>query len=108
MREEDVETLALLTVVTDDNARAADDLSGVALTVDLAQTSPGAEGLGVRDLEEVNLVLGAESLDELDVLLLVARLDEDAEVGLAAVKGLGALAQATGKTVVDQSLLEDL
>lgn len=53
-------------------------------------------------------MLGAESLDELDVLLLVARLDENAEVGLTTVKGLGALSQATGKTIVDESLLEDL
>ena len=106
--EEDVETLGLLTVVLDDDAGAADDLTGVALTVDLAETGPGAEGLGVRDLEQVDLVLVAESLDELEVLGLVAGLDEDAKVGLATVEGLGALTQTTGETVVDQGLLENL
>ena len=68
--EEDVETLRLDTVVLDDDARAADDLAGVALTVDLAETSPGTKDLGVTDLDEVDLVLGTESLDELDVLSL--------------------------------------
>lgn len=106
--EENVETLGLLTVVLDDNARAADDLTGVTLTVDLAETGPGTESLGVRDLEQVDLVLVAESLDELEVLGLVAGLDENAKVGLTTVKGLGALTKTTGETVVDESLLEDL
>ena len=34
--EKDAALLGLLTPVTDDNARAVDDLAGVALTVDLA------------------------------------------------------------------------
>ena len=66
--EEDLEALRLLSVVLDDDARAADDLAGVALAVDLSEAGPGAEDLGVRDLDQVDLVLGAESLDELDVL----------------------------------------
>ena len=106
--EENVETLGLLTVVLDDNARAADDLTGVTLTVDLAETGPGTKGLGVGHLKEVDLVLVAESLDELEVLGLVAGLDENAKVGLTTVKGLGALTETTGETVVDESLLEDL
>ena len=50
--EEDVEALALDTVVLDDNAGAADDLTGVALTVDLAKAGPGTEDLGVTDLSK--------------------------------------------------------
>jgi hypothetical protein len=38
--KEDVEALALFTVVSNNYARAADDLSGIAFSVDLAQTSP--------------------------------------------------------------------
>lgn len=91
----------LLSVVLDDDARAADDLSGVAVPVDLAEPGPGAEDLWVGDLDEVDLVLGAEGLDELGVLGLGARLVEDAEVGLALVESLGALAEASGQTVVD-------
>ena len=106
--EEHVEALGLLTVVLDHDARAADHLTGVALAVDLAKTGPGAKGLRVRHLEQVDLVLVAQSLDELEVLGLVARLDENAKVGLAAVERLGALAQTTGKTVVDKGLLQDL
>ena len=76
--EEDVETLGLNAVVLNDDARAADDLAGVALTVDLAETSPGTEDLGVTDLDERNFVRRAECLDELDVFGLRARLDEHA------------------------------
>jgi len=133
--EEDREGLGLLAVVLDDDARAADDLAGDALLVELAEAGPLAEELGVRDLrarvpsesaleretrstegegergthlDEVDLVLGAQGLDELDVLALGARLVEDAEVGLALVEGLGALAEAAGEAVVDEGLLEDL
>lgn len=103
-----MQTLALDTVVLDDYARATDDLAGVALTVNLAETSPSTEDLGVTDLDQVDLVLGAESLNELYVLSLRAGLDEDAKVSLTLVEGLGALAQATGKTVVDKGVLQNL
>lgn len=106
--EEDVEALRLDTVLLDDDARAADDLARVALAVDLAEASPGAENLGVADLDEVNLVLGAQRLDELDVLSLRAGLDEDAEVGLTLIEGLGALAETAGETVMDEGVLQDL
>lgn len=45
-------------------------------------------------------MLGAESLNELRVLGLSDGLDEDTEVSLALVEGLGGLAETTGKTVV--------
>ena len=103
-----METLRLDAVVFDDDARAADDLAGVALAVDLAETSPGAEDLRVTNLDQVDLVLRAKSLDELDVLSLSARLDEDAQVRLALVKRLRALAQTASKTVVDEGVLQNL
>lgn len=40
VRQQDIQTLALLAVVTNDDARAADDLTRVALTIDLAQAGP--------------------------------------------------------------------
>lgn len=52
-------------------------------------------------------MLGAQGNDELLVGLLLAALVEDTHVGLAAVEGLGGLAQTTGKTVVDQRDAED-
>lgn len=86
--EEDLEGGRVLAVVCDDDARAAHDLAGLALTVDLLQrcqirqirpaamqrlwthgkTGPLAKDLGVRDLDELDVVLGAKSLNELEVL----------------------------------------
>ena len=103
-----METLGVAAKVLDNDAGAADDLAGVSLTVDLAETSPGAEDLGVSDLDEVDLVLGAEGLNELDVLGLSAGLNENAKMGLALVEGLGALTETTGETVVDEGILQDL
>ena len=103
-----MEALRLDTVVLDDNARAPNDLAGVALTVDLAETSPGTEDLGVADLDEVDLVLSAEGLNELDVLGLRAGLDENAKVGLTLVEGLGTLAETASETVVNECVLQNL
>ena len=103
-----MKTLRLDAVVLDDDARAADDLARVTLTVDLAQTGPGAKNLRISDLDQVDLVLGAKSLNELDVLGLRARLDEHAQVRLALVQGLRALTETTGETVVNEGVLQDL
>ena len=103
-----METLALHAVVLDDDTGAPDDLAGVALTVDLAETSPGTEDLGVTDLDQVDLVLRAECLNQLDVLGLRARLDEDAQVGLTLVQRLSTLAKTASKTVVDEGVLQNL
>ena len=108
MVEEDIESLGLLTVVLDDDARAVEDFSWSAIPVDLAESNPLADHLAVSDLDKVDLVLVAECFNELDVLLLGASFVQDAEMGLTLVKGLGALAQTTSKTVVDHGLLENL
>ena len=103
-----MKTLGLNTVVLDDNARAADDLARVALTVDLAETSPGAKDLRVTDLDQVDLVLRTESFDQLDVLGLRARLNENAQMRLTLVERLRALAETASKTVMDEGVLQDL
>ncbi|THH14185.1 hypothetical protein EW146_g6122 [Bondarzewia mesenterica] len=77
---EDVATLGLSTVFLDHNARAANNLARVALPVNLAETSPGTEDLGVSDLDEGDLVGSAESLNELDILGLRASLDKHAKI----------------------------
>ena len=66
--KEDLEGGRVGTVVGDDDTRAADDLAGLALTVNLGETGPLSEDLGVRHLDELDVVLGAQSLDELEVL----------------------------------------
>jgi hypothetical protein len=52
-------------------------------------------------------VLGAKSLDELLVGVLVAVLVQDTHVSLATVEGLGGLTETTGETVVDEGVAED-
>ena len=103
-----MQTLALNAIILDDDARAANDLPRVAFLIDLAKTRPGAEDLGVSDLDEVDLVLGAESFDELQILGLGDGLDEDAKMGLALVKGLGTLAKAASETIMQKSVLQNL
>src|ERR1700710_3192580 len=81
--QENVHGLGLFTKVLDDNAGASNNLAGVTLTVDLAETSPLTELLGIGDLDQVDVVFSAEGLDKLDVLLLSAGLDQDSKVSLA-------------------------
>ena len=105
--DEDVETLALFTIILDNDARAADDLAGVTLLVDLAKTSPLTENLRVTDLDQVDLVFGTECLNQLDVLGLGTGLDEDTQVSLAFIEGLGGFAKAAGETIVNESSLQN-
>lgn len=57
--KEDVQSLRLLAVILDNDARAVDDFAGVSFTVNLAETDPLAELLAVSNLDEVDLVLVA-------------------------------------------------
>ena len=106
--QEDVEALALSSVLLDNNAAAANNLSGVALTVDLAETSPGAQNFRISDFDQVDLVLRAKSLDKFDIFRFGASFDKNTQVGLALVQGLGALAETASKTVVDESVFQNL
>ena len=105
---EDVAALALRAVLLDDDARAADDLARVALAVDRAEASPCAENLGVSDLDEVDIVLGAESLNELQILRFSDGLDENAQVRLALVESLRTFTETARETVMDEGVLQDL
>ena len=105
---EDVETLTLGTIVLDNDARAADDLTGVTLLVDLAKTSPLTENLRVTDLDQVDFVFGTEGLNQLDVLGLGTGLDEDTQVSLASIESLGSFTETTGETIVKKSSLQNL
>lgn len=106
--DEDVKTLALGTIVLDDDTRAANNLTGVTLLVDLAETSPLTKNLRVTNLNQVDLVFGTESLNQLDVLGLVTGLDEDTQMSLALVESLGGFTETTGETIVNESSLQDL
>ena len=64
----------------------SDDLAGVALLVDLAETSPLAQLDLVVDLEQVDAVLGAQGLNQLDVVVLIAVRGQHNEMRLAPVE----------------------
>jgi len=105
--EEDVALLGFLTPVTNDNARAVDDLAWVTLTVENTETSPLSELLAIGDLNQWDLVFRAQCLDEFLVRIFVTGLVEDTHVSLATVEGLGSLAKTTGETVVDEGMAEN-
>lgn len=71
------------------------------------ETDPLAEHLSVRNLDQGDLVLGAQSDNELLVSLLLATLVEDTHVSLTAVESLGGLTETTGKTIVDEGDAQD-
>lgn len=73
----------------------------------LTETSPLAELLAIGNLDEGDLVLGAQGDDELLVSLLLAGLVQDTHVSLATVEGLGSLTETAGEAVVHQSQLQD-
>jgi hypothetical protein len=106
--KKNVQSFALRTVVLDDNARAAHNLAGVAFSIDLAQSGPCTKDLRVSDLDQVDVVLGAQRDDELDVLGLSASLNKDAKMRLALVECLGSLSKTASKSIVEKSVLQDL
>ena len=80
-----MQTLTLNTILFNNDAGTSDHLSWVALAVNLAKASPGSKNLCVADLDQVDAVVGAQRLDELDVFSLGAGINEDAEVCLTLV-----------------------
>lgn len=100
--------LRLCTVLLNNDTRTPNNLTGVALPVDLAKSGPGSKNLRISDLDEGDGVSSAEGFDELDVFGLSAGLDEDAKVGLTTIEGLGAFAETTGEAVVNERSLQDL
>jgi hypothetical protein len=78
----DMKALAFDAVIFDDDAAAAHNFSGIPVAVNLAETSPGSKLFGVRNFDNVDLMFGAESLNEFNVLGFRASLDEDTQMGL--------------------------
>lgn len=67
-----------------------------------------SECLWVRHLQQVDLVLSAESFDQLDVLLLTASFDQDAEMGLSSIQSLCTFSETSSKTIMNECLLQHL
>ena len=96
-------SITTLSRIDKKNPEGMTRISGVALT----ETSPLAQLLAILDLDQGDLVLGAESDDELLIGLLLAVLVQDAHVSLTPVEGLGSLAETPGEAVVYQSQLQN-
>lgn len=103
-----METLALGTIILDNDASATDDFAGVTILVDFAKTSPLTEDLRVTDLDQVDLVFGTEGLNQLDVLGLGTGLNKDTQVSLALIESLGGFAETARETIVNERSLQDL
>ena len=103
-----MKTLALDAVVLYDDTGAPHNLSRVAFAIDFTETGPSSQNLGVADFDQVNLVLGTESLDELNVFGLCAGLDENTQVCLTLVKSLGAFTETTSETIMNECVLQNL
>lgn len=108
MLKENLSLGRVLAPVGDNSDTAANNLSGVAVTVKLSKTNPLTELLSIRNLDERDLVLGlvAKGLNKLDVRLLSDRVAEDGKNSLAGRESLGGRSQTTGKTVVGKSNAE--
>ena len=106
--QENREGAGFFTKVGDDGAGRSDGLLDAAVVVELGESAPGTEVLSGFDHDDVNLTLGAESLDELLVLVVVAVLGEAAETGGASVQGLGALVESLLQSTVDHGLFQNL
>lgn len=76
----------LLTVVLDDDHRAAADLAGLALLVDLAQARPFAQFLVRIDADQWNLMLIAQGSDQFLVVGLIKGFGQNAEDSLTPAK----------------------
>eukprot|EP00657_Telonema_sp_P-1_P001063 TRINITY_DN1230_c0_g1_i4.p1 TRINITY_DN1230_c0_g1~~TRINITY_DN1230_c0_g1_i4.p1 ORF type:complete len:220 (-),score=77.33 TRINITY_DN1230_c0_g1_i4:136-795(-) len=98
----------VLTPVVDHTDGGLDNLGGVALGVHLTETSPLSELHLVLDPHDGHTVLGAESLDELDVGRLGAVLSKDAQLSTPLVDVLGALADSTDQAIVAQGTLHHI
>jgi hypothetical protein len=63
--------------------------------------------LSIGNLDQWDLVVGAQSNNQLLVWLLLAGLVQDAHVCLTSVKSLGGFSETSSKTVVHEGELED-
>jgi len=94
--------------VSKDAAGASSGVSGLHQVVILAQSNPLTEDLTIGDSDEGDVVLVAESLNELLVLGLITGVGEDAEDGLLGViDGLANFVETLSQIFSVRSGLED-
>merc|ERR1719158_225765 len=106
--EEVAPSRRVLAPVVDNHAGGLDNLGGVALGVDLAETGPLSELHLVVHLHDGDTVLSAERLHELLVSGLGAVVREDAKLSPTLVEVLGAFTDTTHQTVVADGALHHI
>jgi hypothetical protein len=85
--QQNVHGFGFFSKVSDGDTRAANDLTGVTFTVNLAETGPFTKLLGIRDLDQVNVVFGTQGFNQLDVFTFSARFAENGQMSLTSIKG---------------------
>lgn len=83
--QQDRQGLRLLTIVLDNNTRRTNDLPCISLSVNDTQSSPFTQLLAIGNLDQVDVVFCAESLDQFVVRLRVAGLGQDRQMCLATI-----------------------
>jgi hypothetical protein len=83
--QEDVHSLGFFSEISDSDTRTTNDLTGVTFTIDLAKTSPFTELLGIRNLDQVDVVFSTESFNQLDVFRFGTRLTENGQMSLTSI-----------------------
>ncbi len=81
---------ALLTEISDNGARAANNLAGSAVRVALGKTAPLTELSASINLNKRYVTLLAKGTHELYVLVIVAILSKESQTTSASVEGFGA------------------
>merc|ERR1719211_667844 len=105
---EDVVGGSFLAPVPDDAGGALYDLPGLHVAVNLAETCPFSKLHVAINLDEWDSMLHAESSDQFLVHGLITILGQNTEQSLSLVQCLGCLSHASGKTVGNESLFENL
>jgi hypothetical protein len=75
--QKDVHGFGFFSKVSNGDTRTTNDLTGVTFTIDLTETGPFTELLGIRDLDQVDVVFSTEGFNQLEVLRLGTRFTED-------------------------------
>lgn len=99
---------SLLAKISNDRTTGPHSLLHLTLGIQLGQSTPSTQILTAVHHNHGDFTLGAESTNELFVLLVFAVLGEAAETGGAAVECLGAFVESFAESVVDECLFEYL
>merc|ERR1712004_191801 len=97
---------SLVAPVPDNDGGTPDNLTFIALSVQLAKASIFAQLHVIRNSQKWDLMFLTQSLDQFLVGWLIAVLGQDAKQSLSLVKSFGGLMESSGKSILDQGGLE--